>query len=289
MAPQSKAIDLDLLPNSRAGKISSILPSDKTVSPREFKPLARPKKAQQKLCYDFAKHPKAWLLDVYAGPSLAQSSLTSRPDDRPYLNQRLSTERRSVAMNAGLRASLLFNRNFLVRTGLHYDQVTEVFEYIDPTFVKYRIEVTIDNGQTIVDTVGVDYGENYQKIYNRYGMLDVPLMVGVEMRRGRSGVSINAGASMNVLFWKSGAIIDPVTHEPARFGPKATLSEEVFRTNLGLSASASIQWYWHLAPRFRVFAEPSFRQVLRPISVGGHPVQHRYSILGLRLGATKIF
>jgi len=257
--------------------------------PKSYTSQARRKKLQPKLCYDFARHPRAWLLDVYAGPSLAQRSLTSRLEDEPYLNQRLATERRSVAMNAGVRASLMFNRNFLVRTGLHYDHVTEVFEYIDPTFVVTSINQIYVNGQFVgVDTV-VTYGENYLKTYNRYATLEVPLMVGVEMRQGRSGFSVNAGILANVLFQKRGAIIDPNTHEPARFGSNATLSQDVFRTNLGLSVTASIQWYWHLSPHFRLVAEPSFRQVLRPVTLGDHPVEQRYSILGLRLGATKIF
>jgi hypothetical protein len=269
-------------------------------APSTFKAISRRKKEQPRVCYDFSRHPSAWLIDVYAGPSLAQRSLTSRFDDQPYLNQRLTTERQSTAINAGLRASLMFNSNFLVRTGLNYDQVSEIFEYIDPAYTKYRIEVTVlSNGMTHVDTVGVDYGENYLKTYNRYAMLDLPLLVGMEMRKGRSGFSINAGISANLLFETRGVIIDPQTHEPARFGPipekpkgvgpKSTLNQAVFRTNVGLSASASIQYYWHLSRNFRVFIEPSFRQVLRPVTVENHPVEQRYSIFGLRLGATRIF
>lgn len=281
----------------RLGQVTSTLKRNRGIAPSTFNAKSRRKKTNPKFCYDFAKHPSAILVDIYGGPSLAQRSLTSRLDDEPYLNQRLATERRSLAMNAGIRASLLFNRNLLVRTGLHYDQVTEVFEYIDPTTVIYRLQWT--PGNPIPDTLGVEYGENYLKTYNRYGFLDVPLLFGVEMRKGRSGLSINAGVSANVLFQKSGVIIDPLTQEPARFGsvsndpndpgPKTKLSQEVFRANVGLSASASIQWYWHITPHFRLFTEPSFRQVLRPVSLGSHPVEQRYSIFGVRLGVTRIF
>lgn len=277
-----------LLPIARTASVVSGSKSGQGLGLKTFQPQARHKKVQPKLCYDFTRHPSAWLIDVYAGPSLAQRTLTSRQDDEPYLKQRLGTEQRDLAFNAGLRASLLFNRNFLIRTGLHYDHVTEVFEYIDPTSVVTSINQVYVNGQFIgVDTV-VTYGESYQKTYNRYGLLDIPLILGVEMRQGRSGFSINAGISANVLFQKSGSIIDPSTQEPARFGSNGTLSQDVFRTRLGLSAGASIQWYWHLSSHFRVFAEPSFRQVLRPVSVGSHPVEQRYSILGIRFGATKI-
>ena len=191
-------------------------------------------------------------------------------------------------MNAGVRVSLMFNRNYLLRSGLNLDHITEEFEFIDQTSVVTTINQKYVNGQFVgVDTV-VTYGENYLKTYNRYALLDVPLLFGVEMRSGRTGFNVNAGISANILFVKRGAVIDPTTHDPGRIGPGGTLSQSVFRTNLGVSAGASVQWYWHMTPHFRLFVEPSFRQVLRPVTLSSHPVEQRYSILGLRLGATKI-
>jgi hypothetical protein len=287
-ATEKATLDIINLPGLSTGSTLAFKAKGANVMLKPISLHARRKKVQPKVCYDFNRHPSAILLDIYAGPSIAQRSLTSRLDDEPYLKQRLTTERRDLAFNAGIRASLMFSRNFLLRTGLHYDQFTEVFEYIDPTSVIYELKFT--PGNPIPDTLGVKYGENYLKTYNRYGMLDIPLMVGVEMRSGRSGFNINAGISANVLFWKRGAIMDPQTQEPARYGgKKETLSEDVFRTRLSLSAGASVQWYWHISPHWRLYAEPSFRQVLRPVTLKNHPVEQRYSILGLRLGATKIF
>ena len=268
--------------------VTSIAAAEQAPEFKTFKPLTQRKKIQPLLCYDFAKHPSAWIVDVYAGPSLAQRNLTSRSDNEPYLQERLATEKRSVAMNAGVRVSLMFNRNYLLRSGLNLDHITEEFEFIDPTSVVTTINQKYVNGQFVgVDTV-VTYGENYLKTYNRYALLDVPLLFGVEMRSGRTGFNVNAGISANILFVKRGAVIDPTTHDPGRIGPGGTLSQSVFRTNLGVSAGASVQWYWHMTPHFRLFVEPSFRQVLRPVTLSSHPVEQRYSILGLRLGATKI-
>ncbi len=268
--------------------VTSMVAAEQVPASKTFKPLTQRKKIQPLLCYDFAKHPSAWIIDVYAGPSLAQRNLTSSSDNEPYLQERLATEKRSVAMNAGVRVSLMFNRNFLVRSGLNLDHITEEFEFIDPTSVVTTINQKYVNGQFVgVDTV-VTYGENYLKTYNRYALLDVPLLFGVEMRSGRTGFNVNAGISANILFVKRGAVIDPSTHDPGRIGPGGTLSQSVFRTNLGVSAGASVQWYWHMTPHFRLFVEPSFRQVLRPVTLSSHPVEQRYSILGLRLGATKI-
>jgi hypothetical protein len=250
----------------------------------------KPAQKTPRNCYDFARYPNAWLFDAYIGPSLAQREFFAPdPENKDYLNSRLNTERRDWAYHAGLRASLMFNRNFLIRTGLHYDQITEVFEFIDPTYVKYLIESTVmANGQTRIDTVGIEYGENYLKTYNRYGLLDIPLVAGLELRSGRTGLSLNAGASANILFWKRGAILSPQTGEPTYFTPAKKDAVEAFRPRVGLSATASLQWFYHVDTRTRVFVEPYFRRVLRPVTRNDQPVEQRYGIGGLRLGVTKI-
>lgn len=271
-------------PIASENKSAQVLPKRLTAAN-----LSIGKKQTPRFCYDFTRHPSAWLFDVYVGPSLAQSSLTSAIEDEPYLKQRLATESRSVAMQAGIRASWMFNRNFLIRSGLHYEQITETFEYIDPTSVVTSINNVYVNGQFVGTDTVVTYGKNYQKTYNRYGMLDIPLTLGVEMRSGRTGFNINAGISANVLFLKSGSIIDPLSDEPMRFGGEIPFTQEVFRPVVGLSTLASVQWYWHIDARHRLFVEPSFRQIMRPITSDRHPVSQRYSILGVRFGATKIF
>lgn len=255
-------------------------------------PPARKRKPKKKNCYDFEKQASVWLLDAYAGPSLARKTLRADEDNLPYLNRRLATEHGDwFAYNAGLRASWLFNRNFLLRAGVHYEQFTEVFEFIDPNSVtvtvEYRTEVVNGVPVTIADTVGVDFGENYVKTYNRFGLLDIPVAAGVELRRGNAGLNLNAGASLNLLFWKRGDIIAPGADVPVAFTPGQN-GLEVFRPRVGLSLSGSVQFFYHLRPRLRVFAEPYYRHVLQPVNQVGHPVEQRYNIVGIRLGMTKI-
>ncbi len=249
-------------------------------------------KKETRNCYDFNGHPHVFLLDAYLGPSLTRKDLQTGPDNQPYLALRRKTESHDWAFSAGLRASLLLDRHFLIRSGLHYDQLTEKFEFIDPNYVQVIIRNTtqIINGQpvTVTDTLGVQYGENYLKSYNRFGMLDIPLEAGIELRNGRTGLSINGGFALNVLFWKRGAIISPVDGQPAYFTPGKRGAVDVFRTRAGLSAIGSIQWFCHLRPRLRVFAEPCVRMVLRPVNVPGHPVEQRYGMVGLNVGMTRI-
>ena len=271
----------------------SLLPAKLPVAAKPFphaRASTRKKPNKYKNCYDFNSHPNVFLMDVYVGPSLARKDLRpASPEESWYRQRRLATESSDWAFNAGVRGTLLLNQHFLIRSGLHYDQVVEKFEYADPNYreVNIRQRSVLVNGvwQTVSDT-SVSYGEHYTKTYNRFGMLDIPLQVGVEVRNRRSGVSLQAGASVNVLFWKRGSILS-VTEQPASFAPDGG-GVEVFRPRTGLSVSGSVQWFYHLRPRLRVFAEPYFRQVLRPVTLDGHPVEQRYGIGGIRLGLTKI-
>lgn len=254
-------------------------------------PFIRKKKEKKtpQHCYDFEKNPNVWMFDAYAGPSFSMRTLTpTDPAYESYAQMRGSTEQTDWAFNAGLRGSRLLGRHLLLRSGLHYEQMTEVFEYADPAYVKYIVEIINKPGEPpVIDTVGVEYGENYTKTYNRYGLLDIPLEVGGEMRSGRFGLSINAGVSFNVLFWKQGSILSP-TGQPMPFTPNEKGAEEVFRSSAGWSAGASGQVFFHLEPTLRVFAEPYFRKILKPVTLDDQPVEQRYQNWGLKFGLTKI-
>lgn len=258
-------------------------------------PKGRPfvrKKKDPHFCYDFSEHPTVWMADVYAGPSFAARKLESNGSAfDAYRKQRQDTEQKDFSFNAGLRGSLLFGRHFLLRSGLHYEQMTEVFEYADPDYVKYLVEITnttIDGKPvTIIDTIGVDYGENYTRTFNRYGMLDIPVEAGLELRSGRFGLSLNGGFSLNILFWKRGAILS-AGGKPQTFTPGEKGAVDVFRTRTGLSVEGSAQIFFHLQPRLRIFAEPYFRQILKPVTLENQAVDQRYRISGIKLGLTRI-
>ncbi|MCC6410573.1 MAG: hypothetical protein IT270_02870, partial [Saprospiraceae bacterium] len=257
----------------------------------KVKPIVR-RKQESKNCYDFDHMGTVWWLDAYVGPSLTRRQFNAKDSEHDnYLQQRLETETPDLAFNTGVRASMLFRENFVVRSGLHYDQFVEKFEWADPNSIEVNIRTytQLVNGvwETVIDTLSIEYGDNYIKTYNRFGMVDIPLEMGIELRRGRTGVSINGGVSLNLLFWKRGAILSPDNNQPAYFTPEEG-TIEVFKTNAGLSIGGSVQWFYHIKPTVRLFAEPYYRQILKPLTVDGHPVEQQYGIGGLKIGMTKI-
>lgn len=287
-APNTPRPALQFLPSA------NLDPLGQTRLISNLKPIAlapiKPKKMPRK-CYDFHSNRQAWLVDAYLGPSWTNQRL--RPNDLElddYIHDRQRTERPDWGFNAGVRASYLFGGNFLVRTGLHYDQYMEQFEHIDPNFIQYNIVITqkLINGQwvSVTDTVGVRYGTDYLKTYNRFALLDIPLQAALELRSGPTGVSLNLGGSINVLFHKRGSML-ATNGKPVSFTP-ADEQYDVFRTRVGLSLMGSIQWFYHLSPRTRVFVEPYFRHILKPITRPAYPVEQMQGVGGVRFGATHI-
>ncbi|MEZ4941354.1 MAG: hypothetical protein R3D58_10810 [Saprospiraceae bacterium] len=273
------------------GALSHDAPTLLTIPSRQ-PPLAKfalppIKRKAPKKCYDFHSNREAWLFDVYAGPSLINKQLdTGDPEYKSYVQDRLASEKHQWAFNAGIRASYLFAGNFAVRTGLHYDQFVEQFEYIDPDFIKYTVVITQQyvNGQwvSVPDTVDIQYGSNYVKTYNRFALLDIPLQAALELRSGATGISLNLGGSVNVLFKKRGSMLS-VADTPVDIG-----QYQVFRPKVGLSLLGSIQWFFHVTPRTRVFAEPYYRHILEPVTQPGYPADQSYGIGGVRFGVTQI-
>ncbi len=272
---------------------SDLVPPTQSLILPKAKPFFFKKKKSGKNCYDFNQHPRVWLLDAYAGPSLPQRQLAATQSEfNDYLQQRRNTEESSWAFNAGLRGSLLFGQHFLLRVGAHYEQMTEVFAYGDPNYKKVNVAyiTKIVDGVlvNIIDTVSVEYGEHYIKTYNRFGMLEIPLMAGAEFRAGRAGLSLQAGTSLNVLFWKHGTILN-AQGTPESFTPGQEDASPVFRRRAGWSATASAQLFYHVRSRLRIFAEPYYSRPFRALTLANQPITQRYTTWGLKIGATKIF
>jgi hypothetical protein len=248
-----------------------------------------PRKRKSKYCYDFTRNTSVWMFDAYFGPSLAQKNLSTSAEYGTYLKHRLNSEENSLSFNAGLRANFIFNQNMMLRTGAHFERINEVFQFIDPKYTKYSVEIYVDNnGNTRVDTVGVEFGQNYVKTFNRLSLVDIPVQGAYELRFGRGGVSLNAGLSFNMLFHKRGGVRTIDGESWAPFTPGKPDAIEMFRPRLGMSFMGSVQWFYYIEPRSRVFLETYHRNIFGSVTLLSHPVTQRYNISGLRMGVSRI-
>jgi hypothetical protein len=243
--------------------------------------IVRKKKEVDTKCYNFESHANAWLFDAYMGSLYAQKSLSvgANPEDKSYYDQRWNSEsHRGLGFNAGVRASLLVKQHFSVGTGIDYQQFTENFSYEKPLYIQVLIDPNTG------DTLDLDIVTQRFKQYSRFGFVNIPFSAGYEIRQGRRGVHLRGGGAINLLFWKNGTMLDQTTLQPAKFD-----TQDVFRVNAGLSLIGSAQFFLHIQPRTRLFVEPYYQRILRPVTKGTYPLQQNYNLIGLRLGLTKIF
>lgn len=242
------------------------------------------------LCYPFKELGRVWMLDAWAGPTFSDKHLeVGQPSGNALLTARTNSEKQDLGFHAGLRATVLSQGRFMARSGLSYEQFAERFVQSSPNsvelIIRQRTEWSDNKWITVVDTLGLRYGDAYTQTYNRFGLLDVPLEAGMEWRGKRAGFSVHAGLSANLLFWQSGRMYaDPGT--PADIGE---IEPRPFRGRVGFSGVAALQGFYHLDTRTRLFVEPYYRHIFRPVSDPQYPIVQRYNLMGLRIGVTRAF
>ena len=243
--------------------------------------IIRKKKEKDTKCYNFESHANAWLFDAYTGPLYAQKSLSAgaNPENITYRDLRWNTEsHQGFGFTVGARASLLVKQHFSVATGIDYQQFTETFSYEKPLYIQVLIDPSTG------DTLDLDIVTQRFRQYSRFGFVDIPFSAGYEIRQGRKGVHFRAGGAINLLFWSNGTMMDQITLQPDKLS-----KQDAFKVNAGLSLIGSAQFFLHIQPRTRLFAEPYYQRILQSVTKGAYPLQQNYNLIGLRLGLTKIF
>ncbi len=227
-------------------------------------------------CPKFGATGSAFLIEAWAGPSFALKELRPVLADAPnYANRRAASERSELSWNAGARAAFLFHRKFIVRAGFQYSQINETFSQRSP----YWITIPPNASQT--DTI-IKYGELVQKTFNRLGFLDLPVTIGAELVGGQFGLTLNGGAAANLLFWKHGELLMP-DNRTEKFS-----NAGIFRANAGLSLIGSAQVFYQINAKTRLFAEPYFQKILRPVTVSSYEIEQRYSTSGVQIGLSRL-
>lgn len=206
-----------------------------------------------------------------------------------YARQREQTELPSGAFSTMLRFSAISEKGLALRTGLQYAQINERFSYFNENEQRTIITDIYDsNGQLIrTDTVWVA-GAEYTGS-NRYRMINLPFIVGYERDLGAITFAINAGASLNLRMDAGGKYLSPDDlQQPVPFGSSAPAEQgNTYKTSLGLGWYGSLGFIYEMKHNWQLIAEPSFRIFPKSLTLGNHPVDHRYFIAGINLGIRR--
>ncbi len=245
------------------------------------------------MCYSFERPCRKMYLEPYADATYSTLSLTAVDGESAgYRDARLHSEQPLWSPGIGARFSLISCRGLALRAGIQYQQRTFRFDYLDEDAIRNNtVNVLVDTiftapGDTLYiwDTLSiVQHGTLIKKTYNHFRSVDIPLFAGYEVETYRWVFSVNAGALIHIVSWQQGEILHP-DMKPVSITTGETGSYEAYRTNMGISLTAHLGFYYKLPNHSQILIEPHFRYPLRPVSVEGYPLVERHFTGGLRVG-----
>jgi len=224
-------------------------------------------------------------LDVLASPDISIRSLEARSSDNAaYQKARAKTESTRYAFSGGLRLSFVGKRGFAFRTGLMYAQINERFDFKNENAERSSIINTFDmRGNVIGADTLLETGLRQKRTFNRFHLLDIPVLAGYELNTRRWTFSVNGGFYFNLLFRKKGDLLSP-ENEPATFSSGAADALPVFKSRAGISLFSSFGLNYKFSEKVHWVIEPQLRYYLNPLTRTDYLLEQKYLSAGLLTG-----
>lgn len=246
-------------------------------------------------CYSFQTALRGLSVDLYAAPAYAVRQMVYRDDaTMAHAKLRNDTERYAFAYSTGFRASAHFRGGLALRTGLTYTDIMERFRTNDPDaditrVITIQIDTIFEGPSPVIkiDTLSIiEYGQRDKVDLNHYRFVDIPLIVGYEMDRGRWFLSMNAGLLFNLATAQRGTIL-AMDGSPISIDSEKAGAQHPYKTRVGSSFQLGMGLNYALAPRLHLLLEPQFRVWLKPLNVASYPIDHKYVNAGLAIGIRR--
>jgi hypothetical protein len=126
-------------------------------------------------------------------------------------------------------------------------------------------------------------GTLVKKIHNTYRYVDIPLLVGYEMRLGRNIVMLNVGPVFNLTHTHEGQILDSMLH-PRSITPGSPGAIDIYKTNVGMSIYLGAGILFPLSDRLSALIEPSYLYRLNPVTLNSYELKEKRHYASMNLG-----
>jgi hypothetical protein len=224
-------------------------------------------------------------LEVLVSADNALRHLSPKNSDSAaeYAAARNETELPRQSFSTGLRVSAHFPNRLVLRTGINYSQINELFRYANEHWTQTTINETVLPDGTVVSDTTVLSGLRVLNSYNQYRTLDVPVMLGYEIPLQRFVFSLNGGAYFNLMFSPQGRMLSP-DGTPVGFGSNADSAYPAFVDKFGTSLYGSFGINYYLNQRLAFMVEPHVKHQLRAITRPDYPLEQRFTTFGIHAG-----
>ncbi len=229
-------------------------------------------------------------LDIQLGIAFPHRRLSGPSDsiNSMVLDQRIQTESPLEAIQLGIQINRQFRSGLEVSAGLHYGRITERFDYnttlttVDTIdgIVAYSIQI---NGDTIPIMGKVPVTTQTflrKKIYNRYQLLDIPLLVGYRMQANNFIVGVQAGVMANVFLRTKGRILNASGLDQSI----KNSDSDLFKSNVTFSYYFSFTTAYEIMPGIQLSFTPYAHIYPKSFTGSGNDLSQKYTLAGLKAG-----
>ncbi|MBI1225063.1 MAG: hypothetical protein GC192_07470 [Bacteroidetes bacterium] len=199
---------------------------------------------------------------------------------------RKKTERELEAFQVGLGIMLQHRSGLNLSTGLNYTQINERFQFnetiltVDSIYdVKYLIINLNDDTVAIYGDVPLEKKTTYQKeYYNKYRMLDVPVLLGYRHEGHDFAVGVQAGVFVNLNLATKGQFLKS-SNETVNIDTAG-----IFKPNVGLSYYFGLTAGYLINENLEVYASPFVRHFAKDFTKDNYALKQRYNLYGVNIG-----
>jgi hypothetical protein len=278
---QKSVSSISLLTLADAKYVSRLNATEFKLPKSKIKPFVLDDKSRIKRYADAGRFDQLRFIELYGGARYSHTFMDAKSIEfEDYATQRKATERADFGWEAGVRATFLMNRFWVLQTGLQLAQNTRAFHYDDIIVRKTAMPGAADS----IYMTGV---VKYKKVYHRIHTLDLPVSFGMEIRNGLHGLRVSAGAELNLGVKSRGGMMFDIDGDRAVF--TATDARSLYKPWIGGRVIAQTQFFKSFNGRDRFFIEPAIS--FQPFSGTrtDYPIAEKPLVGSLRLGYAKSF
>jgi hypothetical protein len=231
-----------------------------------------------------------WYADVYASPMMVFKNVTDKIPGKNISTGMDSTLHKQVSFNAGINLVKNIGEHFLVKAGVQYNQVNEVFRNTRVNEIKLITTVTIRTvilapGDTIYirDTSVIQQiGTVTKQTQNLYKSWDIPLIVGYEFGGKDLRLNANVGLIANISSSYKGDMLLDTAQQIINIADYKTTG--VYKTKVGLGLYAGLAVVKAIGDRTDLLIEPHARWNLNNTTTDAAWFKQKNIVAGISIG-----
>ena len=234
----------------------------------------------------------AWSLgaEVQGGASLTNRKFSLvRNESSTYLNLREATESVLETIQIGGKLELQHRTGFSISTGIQWSRITEKYsieeknieERLENTLVSYSIDMNQDTvNRTYDDILRTRTTTTTREGFNRYRLLDIPLLVGYHFKNENWSIGLETGILANLNLSTKGFVYD----ESSQLIDLSTNQKNVFKASVGMGFYFGATGRVALSENIQVSINPFYRMNGGSFSITENPIAQKYSWIGMNVG-----